>query len=104
MSEQVGHDLCVRADPQSKVYLSCELERGTPTPVVVWWKDEVELNTSSEAYTVYPNSTLLIQNIMLPVEALLNGHADVSGTYTCVVRNVAGSANASSYIVPFGGM
>ena len=103
VSEQVGYDLCIRADPQSKVYLNCEVESGTPTPTFAWWKDEKELNMSSETHTVFSNNTLIIHNIVLPVEALLSGHTDVSGKYTCVVQNVAGIARASSYIVPFGG-
>ena len=37
------------------------------------------------------------------MDAAIAGVADVVGVYSCLAVNIAGAANASSYIVPFGG-
>ena len=103
-SEQVGLDLCVQAGPDAQLYLNCITETGTPAPTFSWFKDGVEINSSSDGYTIFPNGTLLMGNILLPVDAAIAGVPDVTGLYTCVAVNLAGStdANATSYVVPFG--
>ena len=72
-------------------------------------KDGAVVNTSSMAgLSLQPeDSSLLIENISLPLEALLaggvaGGVADLSGLYTCSAENIAGVATASSYVFPFG--
>ena len=67
-------------------------------------KDGAVVNTSSMAgLSLQPeDSSLLIENISLPLEALAGGVADLSGLYTCSAENIAGVVTASSYVFPFG--
>ena len=60
------------------------------------------LNSSLDDFTVYSNGTLLIENLRTNVDSAISDQLDLSGLYTCVATNIAGSTNASSYVIPFG--
>ena len=100
--EQVGIDLCVKAGPGTQLILSCELERGDPKPIITWLIDNVPVGEVNGSYTQQLDGTLLVEDILLPGDAVSTHRWDISGLYTCIMENIAGSAHASSYIFPFG--
>ena len=51
---------------------------------------------------MFDNGTLLIESLLLPIEAKVTGRMDLSGVYTCVALNIAGITNVSSYVLPLG--
>lgn len=86
------------------LYLDCLPEKGFPTPTALWFKDGESINSSnSSTYEIFTNGTLLIKNILHPIESSTTGVPEIMGLYTCFLSNIAGAANKSSYIVPFGG-
>lgn len=101
--QQVGLDLCVQAKNITKIYVSCEISRGTPEPNITWLKDHKSIETDNRDYTLFENGTLLIKGLLVPIEARVQNLTDYSGLYTCVAVNIAGIANVSSYILPLGG-
>ncbi len=100
--EQVGIDLCIKAGPGTQLILGCELERGDPQPIITWLIDNVPFNEVNGSYTQQVDGTLSVEDILLLGDAVSSHRWDVSGLYTCVAENIAGSARASSYIFPFG--
>ena len=101
--EQVGIDLCVKAGAGAQLFLSCELERGDPKPIITWLIDSVPVSQVNGSYTQQFDGTLVVEDIVLPGDAVSTDRWDISGLYTCRAENIAGSAHASSYIFPFGG-
>ncbi len=99
---RVGLNLCVLASSESRLYLECTPAKGFPAPTTEWFKDGEKINSSS-VFVILSNGTLLIQSILHPIESSATGVPGVMGLYTCLLSNVAGAANTSSYIVPFGG-
>ncbi|XP_044528060.1 hemicentin-1 [Gracilinanus agilis] len=63
------------------ILLPCEAT-GTPSPVITWQKEGINIITSGESYTVLPNGGLQITKAVI----------DDAGTYICVAQNPAGTA------------
>lgn len=100
--EQVGIDLCVKAGPGSQLTLSCELERGDPKPIITWLIDSIPVSEANGSYIQQLDGSLLMEDILLLGDEVSAHRWDISGLYTCIAENIAGSARASSYIFPFG--
>ena len=101
--EQAGVDLCVKAGRDTQLFLGCKLKRGNPEPIITWLLDGTPISEINGSYTQLSDGTLLIEDILLPGDVLSSGGWDISGLYTCVAVNIAGTAHASSYVFPFGG-
>lgn len=100
--EQVGIDLCVKAGLGTQLFLGCETEKGDPKPIITWLVDGIPISEVNGTYTQHLNGTLLIEDMLLPSDAISFGEWDISGLYTCKAENIAGTTHASSYIFPFG--
>ena len=100
--EQVGIDVCINAGPGARLVLGCELERGDPKPIITWLIDNVPVSEVNGSYSQQLDGTLLVEDILLPGDAVSTYRWDISGLYTCIAENIAGSSRASSYVFPFG--
>ena len=68
--------------------IQCTFE-GLPTPTVVWSHDGTMLTDGSNDITIATSNSSSILTI-------ITAAADDSGSYTCMVSNLLGSATASS--------
>ncbi len=101
--QQVGLDVCVQAKNTTQIYMSCDIAKGVPKPNITWYKDHQKISSRNTNLTFFENGTILIEGPLVPIEAKVSHQVDYSGLYTCVVVNIAGITNSSSYILPFGG-
>ena len=94
----VGEDVCVRAGPNARLTLTCQVFQGVPEPALQW--DSPHSARRISRISADGNSL----DLLLPSDASYSSKLLIEGNYTCVARNTAGITTATTYVTLFGGM
>lgn len=78
--------------PGDAIILNCQAE-GTPTPEILWYKDENPVEPSATIGIFNDGTELRISNIR---------HEDI-GDYTCIARNGEGQVSHTARVIIAGG-